>query len=67
MYLGATADLPAKRALPLAEVIAFVEAVVVCSSVTTPIGSISPDTYTRPLKELLAIEGLPAIEIYISG
>jgi hypothetical protein len=64
MHLGASADLPAKGALTLAGVLAFVQArggLFICDH---PNWLYRPDRLHAPVGELLAIEKLPAIEIY---
>jgi hypothetical protein len=64
MFLGATADLPAKGELPLDGILAFVRArggLFVCDH---PSWLYRPGRLHAPIEELLAVEGLAAIEIY---
>jgi hypothetical protein len=64
MYLGATADLPGKGTQSLRGVLAFVQArggLFICDH---PNWLYRPDRLHAPVEDLLAIESLPAIEIY---
>ena len=64
MYLGATADLPAKGELTLDGVLAFAKArggLFICDH---PNWLYRPGRLHAPVEELLAVEDLPAIEIY---